>query len=58
MHTSSVPPLEHPLEEGWTLPASWYADARRPELERERIFARAWVYAGPAEQVARARHTS
>ena len=24
--TAAVPPLEHPLEEGWTLPASWYSD--------------------------------
>ena len=42
-----VPP-EHPLEEGWTLPASWYADARVYELERTRIFQAAWQYAGPA----------
>jgi carnitine monooxygenase subunit len=46
------PPLEHPLAEGWTLPASWYVDAGVFELERERIFAGAWVYAGPAEHVA------
>ena len=48
---SSVPPLEHPLEEGWTLPASWYTDLGVHERERERLFARAWTYAGPAEWV-------
>jgi phenylpropionate dioxygenase-like ring-hydroxylating dioxygenase large terminal subunit len=47
-----VPPLEHPLEEGWTLPASWYSDPTVAELERERIFTRTWQYGGPAEQVA------
>ncbi len=50
--STSVPPLEHPLEDGWTLPASWYSDAGVAALERERIFARSWQYAGPAEQVA------
>ena len=49
---SSLPPLEHPLEEGWTLPASWYTDLGVHERERERLFARAWTYAGPAEWVA------
>ena len=50
-----VPRIEHPLEDGWTLPASWYTDLGVHELERERLFARAWTYAGPAEWVARAR---
>ena len=40
-----------PLEDGWTLPASWYSDEPVHALERERIFARAWTYAGPAEWV-------
>ena len=48
----TVPPLAHPLDEGWTLPASWYSDAGVAALERERIFARTWQYGGPAEQVA------
>jgi choline monooxygenase len=48
---TSIPPLDHPLEEGWTLPASWYTDATVRERERERLFARAWTYAGPAEWV-------
>ena len=51
-HRARLPPLEHPLEEGWTLPASWYSDAGVAALERERIFARTWQYGGPAEQVA------
>ena len=29
VHLPPLPPLEHPLEEGWTLPASWYSDGRR-----------------------------
>jgi phenylpropionate dioxygenase-like ring-hydroxylating dioxygenase large terminal subunit len=49
---TTLPPLEHPLEEGWTLPASWYSDPGVAALERERIFSRAWQYGGPAEQVA------
>src|SRR4051794_5963848 len=48
----TAPALGHPLEEGWTLPASWYSDATVAALERERIFARTWQYGGPAEQVA------
>jgi len=51
-HTKPLPPLEHPLEDGWTLPASWYSDAAVAERERELIFARSWQYAGPAEYVA------
>jgi phenylpropionate dioxygenase-like ring-hydroxylating dioxygenase large terminal subunit len=40
------------LEEGYTLPASWYTDRAIAELERERILSRSWQYAGPAELVA------
>jgi phenylpropionate dioxygenase-like ring-hydroxylating dioxygenase large terminal subunit len=47
--TRFLPPLEHALEDGWTLPASWYTDGAVAALERERLFARAWTYAGPAE---------
>jgi len=50
--TQALPPLEHPLEDGWTLPATWYSDAAVAERERELIFARSWQYAGPAEYVA------
>lgn len=49
---AALPPIEHALEDGWTLPASWYVDEGVAALERERIFARTWQYAGPAEQVA------
>ena len=44
--------IEMPVEEGWTLPAHWYSDEAIAALERERIFARTWQYAGRAEQVA------
>ena len=47
--TQALPPLEHPLEDGWTLPATWYSDAAVAARERELIFARSWQYAGPAE---------
>jgi choline monooxygenase len=40
------------LEEGYTLPASWYTDRAIAELERERILSRSWQYAGPADLVA------
>ncbi len=49
--TSAVNLPERPLEDGWTLPTSWYADPAVHGLERERIFASAWAYAGPAEWV-------
>jgi choline monooxygenase len=58
MHTVSrsqangLPPLEHPLEEGWSLPAAWYSseDVHRRELER--IFSRSWQYVGRSDAVA------
>ncbi len=42
----TLPPIGSPLEEGWTLPASWYADPGVAEVERSRIFASTWQYAG------------
>jgi choline monooxygenase len=48
----ALPPLAHPLDEGWTLPAAWYREASVFEAEREPIFGGAWQYAIPAEQVA------
>jgi choline monooxygenase len=39
------------LEQGYTLPAEWYGDAEIAQLERERIFARSWQYAGRLDQV-------
>jgi phenylpropionate dioxygenase-like ring-hydroxylating dioxygenase large terminal subunit len=47
-----IPEVPRPLEEGWTLPASWYSEPAVLQLERERIFTSAWQYAGPAELVA------
>jgi phenylpropionate dioxygenase-like ring-hydroxylating dioxygenase large terminal subunit len=49
--TTSIAPIEHALEDGWTLPASWYSDEEVLALERDRIFAAAWHYAGPLEWV-------
>ena len=40
------------LEQGYTLPAGWYTEAEILQLEHERIFRRAWQYAGRANQVA------
>src|SRR5215510_14976216 len=47
-----LPVLEHPLKEGWTLPASWYSDHAVYERERDRIFAGSWQYAGALEHLA------
>ncbi|HYE65359.1 MAG TPA: aromatic ring-hydroxylating dioxygenase subunit alpha [Pyrinomonadaceae bacterium] len=40
-----------PLNEAWTIPASWYLDARIMELERRTVFARSWQLVGRADQV-------
>jgi len=50
--TTVLPELEHPLEDGWTLPAAWYSDPGVLDLERERVFTATWQYAGWADQVA------
>jgi phenylpropionate dioxygenase-like ring-hydroxylating dioxygenase large terminal subunit len=50
---SELPPIEHPLDDGWTLPADWYSDPRVLERERDRIFAVTWQYAGWTAQVER-----
>ncbi len=39
------------LSEAWTIPASWYSDARIMELERRTIFSRTWQMVGRTEQV-------
>jgi choline monooxygenase len=49
--TPRLPEVPHPIEEGWTLLAAWYSDAGVHELERDRIFATSWHYAGPAGAV-------
>jgi choline monooxygenase len=41
-----------PLAEAYTIPGSWYTDARIAELEREQVFARTWQMAGRLDQVA------
>lgn len=50
--TVEIPPFTHTLEDGWTLPAAWYSDPSVGALERERIFATSWHYAGPLEWAA------
>jgi len=50
--TSGLPELQHPLDDGWTLPAPWYSDPAVFALELERVFARTWQYAGWTDQVA------
>jgi choline monooxygenase len=46
------PDLAPSLERGYTLPAAWYTDPALLALEKHRIFARSWQYAGLCEQVA------
>jgi phenylpropionate dioxygenase-like ring-hydroxylating dioxygenase large terminal subunit len=47
------PRLREELEQGRTLPASWYTTPDIFQLEQRRIFRRGWQYAGLVEQVAR-----
>jgi choline monooxygenase len=44
--------LRAQLDQGLTLPASWYSDPEILGLEQQRIFRRSWQYGGPAEWVA------
>jgi phenylpropionate dioxygenase-like ring-hydroxylating dioxygenase large terminal subunit len=44
--------LREALARGATLPADWYSDPAVLRREQERIFARAWQYAGRVDQVA------
>ena len=50
--TLTTDEIRDSLEQGYTLPASWYSDPDIARLERDRVFRRSWQYAGPAEQVA------
>ena len=50
--TQRISEPENPVADGWTLPAAWYSDDAVALLERERIFARCWQYAGWTDQVA------
>jgi phenylpropionate dioxygenase-like ring-hydroxylating dioxygenase large terminal subunit len=43
--------LRASLDQGYTLPASWYTDPAFFEREKARIFHRSWQYVGLAEQV-------
>jgi phenylpropionate dioxygenase-like ring-hydroxylating dioxygenase large terminal subunit len=47
------PQLREALDQGRTLPASWYTKPDVFRLEQRRIFRRGWQYAGLVEQVAR-----
>jgi phenylpropionate dioxygenase-like ring-hydroxylating dioxygenase large terminal subunit len=49
--SSAIPAIENPIEDGWTLPAAWYSDEGVSALERERIFATTWQYAGRSDHV-------
>jgi phenylpropionate dioxygenase-like ring-hydroxylating dioxygenase large terminal subunit len=40
------------LDQGYTLPATWYTDPAVYAAERQRIFRRCWQYVGLTEQVA------
>jgi phenylpropionate dioxygenase-like ring-hydroxylating dioxygenase large terminal subunit len=40
------------IESGETIPSSWYTDPAILELERTRVFAKGWQYAGDAGKVA------
>jgi choline monooxygenase len=40
-----------PLEEAWTIPASWYTDARLADLERHAVFSATWQMVGRLDQV-------
>ena len=52
MAVDTTPVLREQLERGLTLPASWYSDPEVLRLEQERIFGRAWQYAGSLSQLA------
>jgi len=40
-----------PLEQAYTIPASWYVDERVAELERQSVFGRSWQVVSRADQV-------
>jgi choline monooxygenase len=41
-----------PLDEAWTIPASWYVDPRVAHLERQTVFSSSWQMIGRSDQVA------
>jgi choline monooxygenase len=40
-----------PLDRAWTIPASWYVDARVHDLEQRTVFSRSWQVAARLDQV-------
>jgi choline monooxygenase len=42
-----------PLEQAYTIPASWYVDERIAELERTNVFGRTWQVVARVDQLAR-----
>jgi choline monooxygenase len=40
-----------PLDQAYTIPASWYVDARVAELERQNVFGRTWQVVARVDQV-------
>jgi choline monooxygenase len=40
-----------PLEEAWTIPATWYVDPRVADLERRTVFSGSWQLVGRTDQV-------
>src|ERR1035441_8030108 len=40
-----------PLEQSYTIPASWYVDGRVAELERQNVFGRTWQVVARVDQL-------
>ena len=40
-----------PLDQAYTIPASWYVDARVAELERQNVFGRTWQVVARVDQL-------
>jgi choline monooxygenase len=45
-------PVDVPIEKAWTPPSAWYTSPAIFEEEKERIFARNWLYVGRSQHVA------
>ncbi len=52
LSANSKTKLRETLDQGFTLPASWYTDADIFRREQRRMFRHSWQYAGLTEQVA------